>query len=165
MENTASQSSMPDQLIIKSESSSSKGSVQLPQMTLKKRKQRISSQLQNIMKPRTRAKKKYFTAAPGINEDNAIDLDKEPSPYKYPDDLDQFAYKVMRKSWREDARVKELQAKCHQKPSYQIRQRKGLLKRLYVNEPKPTAIQTVLDIDPQYFSVIEGKLDEYCCFL
>lgn len=153
-----SESTIPDQIIIKSKSTASiKELTELPKIKPPKKTQKTSKLLRNIMKPQIRAKKKYFTAGPGVNEENAIDLDKEPSPYKYPKDLEQFAYKVRHKAWREDIRVKELKAKCHQKPSYQERHKKGLLNRLYVKEPKVESMKTVLDLDPQFFSLIEGN--------
>lgn len=158
MYNTESQSSLPDQLIIKSQSTSTITElVELPKIKPPKKPKKMSKLLKNIMKPSTRSKKKYFTAGHGITEQNAINLDKEPSPYKYPEDLEQFAYKVRQKAWREDTRIKELKAKCYQKPGYQDRHRRGLLNRLYVEEPKVDTMKTVLDIDPQYFSLIEGK--------
>lgn len=158
MDKNESQSSLPDQLIIKSKSTSSiNDPVELPRIKPLKKTHKMSQLLKNIMKPQTMSKKKYFTAGHGINEQNAIDLDKEPSPYKYPADLEQFAYKVRHKAWREDIRVKELMAKCHQKPSYQDRHKKGMLNRLYVKEPKMDTMKTVLDLDPQYFSLIEGN--------
>lgn len=152
-----SQTSLPDQLIIKSKTSSSdKDRVELPKLKLPKRKPKVSNLLKDIMKTQSRAKKKYFTAGTGIDEKNAIDLDKDPSPYKYPAELEQFAHKVMNKAWRENIRVKDLKVKCHQKPSYQDRHKKRMLNRLYVKEPKVDTMKTVLDIDPQYFSIVEG---------
>lgn len=152
----------PDQLVIKSKSSSTiKDPIELPKIEPPKRTQKMSKLLKNIMRPRTRATQKYFSAAAGVNENNAIDLDKEPSPYKYPEDLERFAYKVMRRAWRDDVRIKELKAKCYQKPSYQDRHRKGMLNRLFVKEPKVETVKTILDVDPQYFSTIEGMIFEY----
>lgn len=153
MEKTAS----VEQLVILSKSSSSvKDSVELPKLKLPKKPQKMSKLLQDIMKPKTRAKKKYFTAASGVNAENAIDLDKQPSPYEYPPDLEQFAHKVMAKAWRKDLRIREMKVKCHQKPSFVDRQKKGILNRLYVEEPKVESMKTVLDVDQEYFSVING---------
>lgn len=149
----------PDQLVIKSKSTSTiKDPIELPKIKPQKRTQKMSKLLKNIMRPKTRAIQKYFTAAPGVNEYNAINLDKEPSPYKYPEDLERFSYKVMQRAWRDDVRIKNLKAKCYEKPSYQDRHRKGLLNRLYVSEPKLETVKTILDVDPQYFSTIEGNV-------
>lgn len=152
-----SQASGLDQIIIRSKSTSSdRDHVELPKLKPPKRVQKMSRQLKNILKPKIRAKEKYFTAARGVNDENAVDVSKEPSPYGYPTDLEQFAYKVMNKAWRYDERVRELQEKCFKKPCYKQRHQKGLLNRLYVREPKVDTMKTVLDVDSQYFSIIEG---------
>ncbi|KAJ8958151.1 hypothetical protein NQ318_006088 [Aromia moschata] len=118
---------------------------------------RVSKRLQHVLKSKPAVKTKYFTSAEGVNEQNAVDMANEPSPFIYPGDLEEFAQKVMTKAWRNDIRIKELNLACSQRPSYKDRQRKGLLNRLYVKEPTVENIQTILDIDPDYFNTVEGR--------
>lgn len=162
MENEREQdslSTLPDQILIKSKSSSShKDYVELPKLEAAKRVPKMSAQLKKIMKPKLLAKQKYFTQGFGITEENAINVEKEPIPYKYPKDLEQFAYKVLRKAWRTDVKKEEIKKKCADKHGFQDQQKRGLLKRLYVKEPKITTMETVLDINPQYFSIVEGNI-------
>ncbi|KAJ8975192.1 hypothetical protein NQ317_014914 [Molorchus minor] len=118
---------------------------------------RVSKKLQNILRPKPPVKTKYFTSGEGVNDDNAVDLSKEPSPFVYPGDLEEFAQKVMTKAWRNDVRLKELKLKCSHKPGYRDRQRKGLQNRLYVKEPEIGNMKTIVDIDPDYFNDVEGR--------
>ncbi|XP_050304576.1 cilia- and flagella-associated protein 100-like [Anthonomus grandis grandis] len=149
-----------DQLIIKSTSSSSKSSVQgkirFQRQNLYKRK-KVQKSIKEIIKPKTPLKKRYFTTGHGIDETTKKDLSKEPSPFKYPQDLEEFAHKVMTKAWRNDIRVKELKVKCSQKPSHKDRQRQDLLQRLYVEDPTIDTLTTIVDLAPEYFTIVEGR--------
>ncbi|CAH1155461.1 unnamed protein product [Phaedon cochleariae] len=125
-----------------------------PAVLLKTRK---AKQSKATPKQRFLARQKYFTAGSKIDKKNARCLDEDPSPYSYPKDLDELAQRIMTKAWRDDVRRKELKVNCFNKTSYQGRRKADLLNRLYVEEPKVESMKTVLDIDPQYFKVIEGR--------
>ncbi|CAG9771089.1 unnamed protein product [Ceutorhynchus assimilis] len=153
-----SQASLPDQLMIKSTTSSTKSSVPGQQKVTRVQPLHPPKKKTYVkLKPKTTVKKHYFTSGYGINESNAKDVSKEPSPFKYPEDLEEFAHKVMTKAWRNDIRIKELKVKCSQKPSYKDRQKQDLLHRLYVEEPTINSMKTILDIAPEYFKVTEGR--------
>lgn len=99
----------------------------------------------------------YFTAGKKVNDDNQRDLLKESSPFVYPKDLEEFAYKVMSKAWRDNLRRKELKLKYNERNNYQSRQQLDILNRLYVKDPETTRMKTILDIDPEFFSIIEAR--------
>lgn len=99
----------------------------------------------------------YFTAGKKINDKNQRDLLKESSPFVYPKDLEEFAYKVMSKAWRDILRRKELKFKYNERNNYQSRQQLDILNRLYVKDPPTTRMKTILDIDPEFFSIVEGR--------
>lgn len=99
----------------------------------------------------------YFTAGKKVNDDNQRDLLKELSPFVYPKDLEEFAYKVMSKAWRDNLIRKELKYKYNERNNYQSRQQLDILNRLYVKDPETTRMKTILDIDPEFFSIVEGR--------
>lgn len=103
------------------------------------------------------AKEHYFTAGETVNDDNQRDLFKETTPFVYPKDLEEFSYRVMTKAWRDNLRTKEFKLKACQRNSYRSRQQQDVLHRLYVKEPEVKSIKTILDIDPQFYSVVEGR--------
>ncbi|KAJ8947178.1 hypothetical protein NQ314_008679 [Rhamnusium bicolor] len=156
----ASQVSLQDRLRIASEIStvSNVDPIELvkPKVIVKERRSKV---LQKILTP-TPLSKPYFTAGKRINDENQKDLQKEPSPFTYPENMEIFAHNVMTKAWRDDVRVKELKLKCFQRPSYKARQKRDLLNRLYVKEPTTSTMKVMKDIDPQYFSIIEGDYIE-----
>lgn len=113
-------------------------------------------------KPKVGAKKHvvqdhYFTASANVTEANERDLLKEASPFVYPKDLEEFAYKVMSKAWRDNLRRKELKFKYNERNNYLSRQQLDILNRLYVKDPEETSIKTILDIDPEFFSIVEDR--------
>lgn len=148
-----SQVSLLDQLFVHSVSSSSPSS----KWSLSKFKLRPVKKALIKHKPKTVLKPRYFTSGYGINEQNKKDLNKEPSPFRYPKDMEEFAYRVMTKAWRNEVRIEELQEKCSNKPSYKGRQREDLLARLYVEDPTIDSMKSILDIAPEYFKVVEGR--------
>nr|CAI5828739.1 unnamed protein product [Callosobruchus analis] len=101
---------------------------------------------------------KPFTQASYVNEKNAIDVAKEPSPYRYPDDFKRLAHGVMTKAWRKELLLKELKVKCVNKPDHRSRAKKDILRRVYVeDEPLPFEPKSVLDVDPMFFKDVEGR--------
>ncbi|XP_066251780.1 cilia- and flagella-associated protein 100-like [Euwallacea similis] len=118
---------------------------------------KTSIPIKEKLKPKISIKQRYFTSGHRIDEHDKKDLEKEPSPFHYPKDLEEFAYKVMNKALRNDVRIKELTGKCLQKLSYKNPQTKNLLQRLYVENPTIDSMKSVLDIAPEYFKVVEGR--------
>lgn len=110
---------------------------------------------------RIRAKKSikdyYFSAGENVNDDNQRDLFKETSPFVYPKDLEEFSYRVMTKAWRDNLRIKELKFKACERNNYRTRQQADLLHRLYVKEPEVKGMKTILDIDPEFYTLVEGR--------
>ncbi|KAF7279217.1 cilia- and flagella-associated protein 100-like [Rhynchophorus ferrugineus] len=155
-----SQGSLPDQLPIRSSSSTSKSTVVAKtkslRMAIPVKKPKFITAKQRY-KPKTAVRERFFTSGQGIDQTNCKILENEPSPFQYPKDLEEFAHKVMTKAWRNDVRIKELKMSCSRKPGYKDRQRRDLLNRLYVEEPKVTDMKTILDLAPEYFKVVEGR--------
>ncbi|XP_066153929.1 cilia- and flagella-associated protein 100-like isoform X2 [Euwallacea fornicatus] len=96
---------------------------------------KISIPTKEKLKAKT-VKQRYFTTGHRIVDHNKNDFEKDPSPFHYPKDLEEFTYKKL---------------------SYKDLQTKGLLKRLYVEEPTINSMKSVLDIAPEYFKVVEGR--------
>ncbi|XP_030766200.1 cilia- and flagella-associated protein 100-like isoform X2 [Sitophilus oryzae] len=155
-----SQTSLPDQLIIKSSSSSTKSTGGAKAKLIRSHipvKKCGPQQLMKKLKPKTPLVKRYFTSGHDINEKNRREATDEPSPFQYPKDLEVFAHKVMTKAWRNDVRLKELKMSCFKKPSHKDRQKRDLLNRLYVEEPKLMDVKTILELAPEYFKIVEGR--------
>lgn len=155
-----SQSSLPDQLAIESTTESSLNEVNFPALGKPNKllRRRQTKQLQAILKPHIPTTKRYFTKGSKVTESNRRCIVKEISPFHYPTDMEEFAQKLMTKAWRVDVRLKELQKKYDQRSNYRTRQQKDLLNRLYVEDPKPTTMQTVHELDPNYFDITEGTV-------
>ncbi|CAH1992834.1 unnamed protein product [Acanthoscelides obtectus] len=110
------------------------------------------------VKCRKLLKTKPFTQASFVSEKNSIKVEKEPSPYRYPDDFKKFAHGVMTKAWRKELHLKELGVKCSKKPDHRTRARRDILRRVYVeDEPLPFEPKSVLDVDPKFFTDVEGR--------
>ncbi|KAJ8924911.1 hypothetical protein NQ315_001068 [Exocentrus adspersus] len=160
MEDELSIVSAPDQLPIVEQSSVVTAEEPLKAIPPKFLPKKIKSKkLQDILKPKTSIKRRYFTSGVKVNRSNVRTFENESSPFEFPKDFEEFAHKVLTKAWRNDVRVKELEKKVFQRTSYNDRQKRDLLNRLYVEEPQLEAGKAALDIDPNYFSVVEGK---YC---
>ncbi|XP_045462570.1 cilia- and flagella-associated protein 100-like [Harmonia axyridis] len=122
-------------------------------------KKRISSKLQNILEPKSKekSKDKYFSRAPGVTTENLRDLHAEPSPFLYPKDLEEFAQKVLNKAWRNNLRTTELTKKFYERNNYRTRQQGDLLKRLYTEDPDVSNLKYIVDIDPDFFKIADGR--------
>lgn len=104
-----------------------------------------------------RIKPRYFTAGCGINDENQRDLLNEPSPFVYPKVLEELAHNVMTKEWKSELRKKELSYKYNERHNYKSRQQADMLNRLYVKQPEVTSAKMVQDVDPEFFSIVEGR--------
>lgn len=102
-------------------------------------------------------KEHCFTAAAKVNDENQRDLFQETTPFVYPKDLEEFSYRVMSKAWRDNLRAKELKYKASDRNNYRTRQQADLLNRLYVKEAEITGMKTIVDIDPEFYSLVEGR--------
>lgn len=99
----------------------------------------------------------YFTSGSGINENNRRDVLKEPSPFMKTDDENVYSYKVISEAWRDRQRRTELGLKYNERNSYKSRQQLDILSRLFVEEPAVQTVKTILDIDPEFFTIVEGR--------
>lgn len=102
-------------------------------------------------------KNHYFSAGTKIDYKNQRNLLDEPSPFIYPKDLEELSYKVLSKEWKEHLRQKELKYKYYQRNNYKSRQQLDTLNRLFVEEPQHQSLKTILDVDPQFFTIVEGR--------
>ncbi|KAK9880954.1 hypothetical protein WA026_013278 [Henosepilachna vigintioctopunctata] len=122
-------------------------------------KKRTSTKLQKILNSQTkdRAKDKYFSYAPGVDESNLRDLFTEPSPFLYPKDLEEFAQKVLNKAWRNNLKTTELAKKFYERNNYRTRQGGDILNRLYTENPDVSNMKYIIDIDPDFFKIADGR--------
>ncbi|EFA01145.1 cilia- and flagella-associated protein 100 [Tribolium castaneum] len=123
--------------------------------TREPKSRRITQKKEPLKLPRI--KKRYFTAGTGINDRNQRDLLNEPSPFVYPKDHEEFAHKVMTKEWRSDLRRKEMGYKYNERHNYKSRQQGDMLNRLYVKEPEIRSAKMVQDVDPEFFTIVQGR--------
>ncbi|CAH1155462.1 unnamed protein product [Phaedon cochleariae] len=153
---SASQESLPDQLGIVSQSiTTDRDEVEVARLISRKNKTLLRKRIpkQSVVKPEPKSQQFYFTASPKVDQE----ADAKPLPYGYTKGLEEFAHKVLMKAWRDDVRVKELAVKCFEKPSYRNRNQLDLMKRLYVKDPPETKMKTILDVDPNYFTIVQGR--------
>ncbi|XP_065160257.1 LOW QUALITY PROTEIN: uncharacterized protein [Atheta coriaria] len=113
--------------------------------------------LERIFGSKKFVKDHYFSSGTKINESNVRDLVKEASPFKYPDDLDVFSYKLMAKTWLSSNRTKEMNLKYNERSNYTVRQSKDVLNRLFVESANVKCNTTILDIDPEFYSIVSGR--------
>lgn len=99
----------------------------------------------------------YFTAGVKINESNQRNIHAEALPFSYPKDLEEFSYRLLSKAWRDRRNRRENQKKCEDKQSQRTRQKLDVLNRLYVKDPEIKTMKTILDVDPKFFTLIEGR--------
>jgi hypothetical protein len=101
----------------------------------------------------------YFTSGSGVDKSNMRDVLKEPTPFSIPPDTEELSYRDLHKVWRQRSREQEAQHDLSTRPNYRSRQNMDLLKRLYIPDEEAEECREpgLLDIDPQYFKVIEGR--------
>lgn len=122
-----------------------------------KEKVKKKTALQRVFGNKDVVKDHYFSCATKINDSNERNLMTEPSPFIYPKDVEELSYKVLSKEWKEKLRQKELKYKCNIRNNYRSRQQLDLLNRLYAKEPQQQSMRTILDIDPDFFTIVEGR--------
>lgn len=117
----------------------------------------VPSALGRIFGSGKHLKRHYFTSGVKINNDNQRNLLTEMSPFKYPQSKDEFSYRVVKRAWDKNLRKKELSLNAMTRNSYRSRQNLDILNRLYVEEPKEQSMRTIFDIDPDFFTIVEGR--------
>ncbi|XP_017786367.1 PREDICTED: cilia- and flagella-associated protein 100-like [Nicrophorus vespilloides] len=113
--------------------------------------------LERIFGSKTHVKDHYFSDGSKVNNTNMRDVLQEASPFKYPDELDAFAFKVMSKKWETTERRKELKLKYNDRNNYITRHQRDMLNRLYVPTQDVKSAQTILDVDSEFYMIIEGR--------
>ncbi|PSN33300.1 hypothetical protein C0J52_19483 [Blattella germanica] len=100
----------------------------------------------------------YFSSGTGVTKSTMRDVLKEPTPFWFPKGTEEVSYKVMCKVWKERERQEQASYDVRTRPNYKSRQMLDLLKRLYVpDDDEEQKEPTLLDIDPLYFKVVEGR--------
>lgn len=122
-----------------------------------KPKVRPKKPIERIFGSKEVVKEHNFSKGVKINEKNQRDLLKEPSPFVYPKDLEEYSFKVINKEWRERLRQRELKQRYNVRNNYQSRQNLDILNRLWVKDPQEQSMRTIFDIDPDYFTIVEGR--------
>lgn len=142
-----------------SESEEEPHEIKLERKVPKKREPKLKppNALERIFGKPNAVKDRYFTAGKSIDDTNRRNIHTEPSPFKYPQDLEEFSYKVMSKAWRDTRRRKEMKLKYNERQSYRTRQQMDVLQRLWVKDPQIKSMKTILDLDPEFFTLIEGR--------
>lgn len=113
--------------------------------------------LERVFGNKNIVKDHYFSAGEKINDDNQRNILEEPSPFIYPRDFEEFSFKVLSNEWKRKLRRKELKFKCFERNNYRSRQQLDMLNRLYVKEPEQQSMRTILDIDPEFFTIVTGR--------
>lgn len=124
-----------------------------------KHKERVKQKtaLERVFGKKYASKNHYFSCGLKINDENQRNLLEEPSPFIYPNDVQELSYKELSKEWREKLRQVELKHKFNERNNYRSRQQLDLLHRLYVKEPQQQSLKTILDIDPEFFTIVAGR--------
>lgn len=100
----------------------------------------------------------YLSEAKSVDPNNIRDVLKESTPFKYPQELEQFSFKVAQKVWHSKLIRNELRKKYYDKTNVRSRQSVDLLRRLYVESPMEGAkARTIFDLDPHFYSICEGR--------
>ncbi|PNF16549.1 hypothetical protein B7P43_G07189 [Cryptotermes secundus] len=101
----------------------------------------------------------YFSSGTGVDTSSMRDVLKEPTPFSFAPDTDEFSCRTLHKLWRQRSRDEEARHDFSTRPNYRSRQNRDLLKRLYVpgEEVQECREPGLLDIDPQYFKILEGR--------
>ncbi|XP_057671771.1 uncharacterized protein LOC130903591 [Diorhabda carinulata] len=117
----------------------------------------IAHKFKSLVKVKKKISKpeKYFTDGRNVTEANITDLDKT-KPYKYPTSYEELGHKIMTRAWRKGVVKEDLQVPIHKKQGLKEKLNNDLFNRLYVKVP-PDSTKTILDLDPQYFKVVEGR--------
>lgn len=138
---------------------SSEGRFKIVRKKLKKPIPKVKppSALENVHLKKKSVRNHYFSAGLKVNDDNQRDLLTESSPFVYPKDLEEMSFNVMSKAWRDKLKRRELSVKCSKKTNYRTRQQQDVLNRMYVKEPETKGMKTLLDLDPEFFSLVEGR--------
>jgi hypothetical protein len=91
----------------------------------------------------------YFSSGTGVDKNSMRDVLKEPTPFSTAPD----------RAWTLRSREREARLDLSTRPNYRSRQNMDLLQRLYVpdDEPEEGRELSLLDIDPQYFKIMEGR--------
>jgi seryl-tRNA synthetase len=97
----------------------------------------------------------YFTAGTGVDRNTARDVTKEQTPFRFPPETEEFSYKA----WRQRFREQESRYDFRTRPNFRSRQNMDILNRLYIPDEEVEASREpdLLDIDPQFFKVIQGR--------
>lgn len=124
---------------------------------VKRDKVKKKTALERVFGNKDVVKDHYYSSAPNVNDDNQRNLLSEPSPFIYPADNEELSYKLLSREWKEKLRRKELKYKYNQRNNYRSRQQLDILNRLYVKEPEQQSMRTILDIDPEFFTIVAGR--------
>jgi hypothetical protein len=120
---------------------------------------RLSGKVECVFnKRRTDRTVHYFTTGTGVDKNTARDVAKEPSPFWFPPDTEEFGYKVYR-TWRQRSREQDSQHDFRTRPNFRSRQNMDILNRLYIpdDEVEESTKPDFLDTDPQFFKMIKGR--------
>jgi hypothetical protein len=100
----------------------------------------------------------YFTTGTGVDKSTARDVTKEPTPFSFPRDTQEFSCKELYKSLTQRFREQESKYDFSTRPNFRSRQNKDILNRLYIpdDDVEDGREPGLLDIDSQYFKIIQG---------
>ncbi|PSN42933.1 hypothetical protein C0J52_18792 [Blattella germanica] len=94
----------------------------------------------------------YFTSGTGIDKNSMRDVLKEPSPFCIPPDPTDMCHKLRKKHEEQG----EGSHYVSTRPNY-LSQKTDLLRRLYVPDDDEERKPELLDIDSEYFKIVEGR--------
>ncbi|GLH13322.1 Uncharacterized protein GBIM_17903 [Gryllus bimaculatus] len=101
----------------------------------------------------------YFTEG-HVPDAHGRDVNAEASPYWMPRPSEELCYRTVTDQWRREAQEKEMKAPYYEHYNYSTRHNLDLLRRLHIprdRDDPATMTPGILDIDPDYFSIVEGR--------
>lgn len=116
--------------------------------------------LQKIKRCRNQENSQYYLTI-GRKETTFIrDVIKEKTPYGHPLILKEESFKAYSKARNKEIRKEEKKLRYFERDTFKSRETKDIRSRIYVKEP-PDDVHTVVDLDPEFYSLIEGRPIEY----
>lgn len=116
--------------------------------------------LQKIKRYRNQENSQYYFTI-GRKETTFIrDVVKEKTPFGHPLILKEESFKAYSKAKNKEIRKEEKKLRYFERDSFKSRETKDIRARVYVEEP-PDDVHTVVDLDPEFYSLIEGRPIEY----
>lgn len=118
------------------------------------------TQLQRVFHQiNTKTGSRYFTKTKSkkSTSENEKQCERELPPFVVPESLNQFSFRLVEKMIRQERQKAETKRNYANKTNVRSRKMEDCLERLFMEEPDPVKIKTILDIDPDFYTIVEGR--------